>query len=290
MWFAPHVARRTSVPVRAQVDAPDLLLHPADRPREHARSAPSRVEATASVQLHERETTAMDTSAHAPSAITVRRGSVAGLRIKWDRTIVFLTGAALVLAAVLTGIAAPFTAVTWAVPVVLLLLGAGCVAGLRYLAVTDRPGVSAQAPTRQTAPAQHAIFDNEDQARQDREEQELQADAALDLPAEGQLPETVKPERPAAEKTYSVAELRAEALKVARSSAATGSTAATWEPVPVPKPLYTQAPVVQRRAPEPLRVPQRPAATTTSLKDAVRAGEQESAALNLDDVLKRRRA
>ncbi|KMK74129.1 hypothetical protein ACJ65_01250 [Kocuria rhizophila] len=161
----------------------------------------------------------MDTSAHAPSAITVRRGSVAGLRIKWDRTIVFLTGAALVLAAVLTGIAAPFTAVTWAVPVVLLLLGAGCVAGLRYLAVTDRAGVSAQAATRQTAPAQHAIFDNEDQARQDREEQELQADAALDLPAEGQLPETVAPERPAAEKTYTVAELRAEALKVARSSA-----------------------------------------------------------------------
>lgn len=48
--------------------------------------------------------------------------------------------------------------------------------------------------------------------------------------------------------------------------------------------------MVERNEPEPLRVPTRPAARSTTLKDAVRSGEQESTALNLDDVLKRRRA
>ena len=283
MWGAPHVARRTGGVVQAQVDAPDL--HPDAAPTAHQGAPPSRVEPSASSLLHERETTAMETTAPAPTEDTVQNGSLAGLRIRWDRTIVFLAGAALVLAALLTALAAPFTAVTWAVPVVLLLLGAGCVAGLRYLAVTDRAGVAARPVAGASAPTQHVIFDNEDAARVERAAQDQQAEAALDLPAEAEQPEAAEP---APEPTYTVAELRAEALKVARTAGP--SAAATWEPVPVPKPLYTQAPVVQRSEPEPLRVPQRPAARSASLKDAVRAGEQEPAALNLDDVLKRRRA
>ncbi|WP_239494443.1 hypothetical protein [Kocuria sp. BT304] len=288
MWCAPHLARRTSIPVLAQVEAPDLQLDPTVHTREHARPAPSRVGVSAPSHLcHERETTAMESTAHAPSASTVQHGFLAGLRIRWDRTIVFLTGVVLVAAALITALAAPFTAVTWAVPVVLLLLGAGCVAGLRYLAVTDRAGIAAGSAEQRSAPAQHAIFDHEDRARQDRAEQQLHDDAALDLPAGDELPAAAEVQQPAPEPSYTVAELRAEALKVARTTA---SDSATWEPVPVPKPLYTQAPVVHRREPEPLPVPERPAATSTTLKDAVRMGEPEPAALNLDDVLKRRRA
>ncbi|WP_243635571.1 hypothetical protein [Kocuria tytonicola] len=290
MWLAPHVARRTSVPVLAQVEAPDLQLDSALHTGPQDRPSPSRVVARDRSHVHERETTAMDTTAHAPSSLTVQRGSLAGLRIKWDRTIVFAAGVALLLAAVLTALAAPFTAVTWAVPVVLLLLGAGCVAGLRYLAVTEREQRAATGSSgHRSAPVQHTIFDNEDEVRQDLAEQDREASAALDLPAQDEVPEIEDAPRPAAEPTYTVAELRAIALRVAGSEAS-GSGAATWQPVPVPKPLYTQAPVVHREAPEPLRVPERPVAKSASLKDAVRTGEQESTALNLDDVLKRRRA
>lgn len=232
----------------------------------------------------------MDTTAPSPSALTVRRGSLAGMRIRWDRTIVFLVGLALLAAAVLTGLAAPFTAVTWAVPVVLLLLGAGCVAGLRYLAVTDRSQRAATGATvHRVSPAQHTIFDNEDEVRQDLAGQDREASAAPDLPAREESPDAGRTPHATVEPTYTVAELRAMALKVA-GSGTSGAGAETWQPVPVPKPLYTQAPVVHREAPEPLRVPERPVARSASLKDAVRAGEQESTALNLDDVLKRRRA
>ena len=290
VWLAPHVARRTSVPVLAQVEAPDLQLDAVRTDDHHSRPAPSRVVPREPSHVHERETTAMDTTAHAPSALTARRGPLAGMRIKWDRTIVFGAGLALLAAAVLTALAAPFTAVTWAVPVVLLLLGVGCVAGLRYLAVTERSQRSSAGATAHPAsPAQHAIFDNEDEARQDLAEQNREARAALDLPVRDEAPAVEATAGSVAEPAYTVAELRAVALKVAGSEASRGGST-TWQPVPVPKPLYTQVPEVHREAPEPLRVPERPAATSASLKDAVRAGEQESAALNLDDVLKRRRA
>ncbi|RKQ37204.1 hypothetical protein C1C97_004520 [Kocuria tytonis] len=233
----------------------------------------------------------METPANTPSATPVRHGSLAGLRIKWDRTIVFLTGVLLLVVAMVTALVAPFTAVTWAVPLVLLLLGAGCVAGLRYLAVTDRGQRVAAGPVvRGTAHAQHSIFDHEDGARRDHAAQEHGSTAAPELPAQVETPGTTPVRPAAAEPGYSVAELRAMALQVARGSGSEGSSAATWEPVPVPKPLYSQAPVVPRREPEPLQVPTRPAAKSASLKDAVRVGERESAAMNLDDVLKRRRA
>ena len=196
----------------------------------------------------------------------------------------------LLLTALITLVAAPFTAVSWAVPAVLALLGAGCVAGLRYLAIEDHRARRAPRPAAAPAPpAQQKLFDNEDEARQEESGRQRDAHAAPETLGDTHLPGERLAE-PAPEPAYTVAELRAEALRVARSSAGSGSSAATWEPVPVPKPLYTQAPVVQRREPEPLRVPQRPAARSASLKDAVQAGSREPDALNLDDVLKRRRA
>ena len=290
VWFAPRVARRTNAPVRAQMEAPDLQTEAVIHKRERVGAESTTVHTVASSHVHERETKAMETTAPAPGATTVQRGSLAGLRIKWDRTLIFLAGVLLLLAAVVSALAAPLTAVSWAVPVVLFLLGAGCVAGLRYLAVTDREQRAAARPvTADVAPVQYAIFDNEDEDRQEAAQHDRELHASLDLPVDGEQPATGTAERPA-EPVYTVAELRAEALKVARSAAPAASSATTWQPVPVPKPLYTQAPVVERSEPEPLRVPERPAARSTSLKEAVRAGEKEPAALNLDDVLKRRRA
>lgn len=283
VWLAPRLLRREDTPVLAQVEARDLRVDAPSRPDAH-----TTVDDTPSTSTHGRENT-VNASEVAPSTAATR-GTLAGLRIRWDRTLIFLAGALLLLTALITLVAAPFTAVSWAVPAVLALLGAGCVAGLRYLAIEDHRARRAPRPAAAPAPpAQQKLFDNEDEARQEESGRQRDAHAAPETLGDTHLPGERLAE-PAPEPAYTVAELRAEALRVARSSAGSGSSAATWEPVPVPKPLYTQAPVVQRREPEPLRVPQRPAARSASLKDAVQAGSREPDALNLDDVLKRRRA
>lgn len=230
----------------------------------------------------------MEASTPVPAPTGTARGPLAGLRIRWDRTIIFLAGAMLLLTALITGLMAPFTAVSWAVPAMMTLLGLGCIGGLRYLAVEERrePTVARHRAPVITQPSEQKLFDNEDEARQKQQHRERRATAALDLPeGEDRPQEETAPREP----VYTVDELRAEALKVARSSAPSFRKD-TWQPVPVPKPMYTQAAVVQPREPEPLPVPQRPAARSSTLRDAVEAGSTDSAALNLDDVLKRRRA
>lgn len=219
------------------------------------------------------------------------------LRIKRDRAGILLAGCAALLAALLTAVVAPFSAaVSWPWPVFLLLLGVGSVLALRYLAVQDRAARRSSRPVPVPAVDPHApredvaLFDNEDVVTQEAEEVEEVdevherpgvAAQDLDLPAEH--------EQPRAPAAFTVEELRAEALRVARESA--GAAGRTWEPVPVPRPTYAEAPVVQRPAPEPLPVPEQPASRSGSLKDAVRTGEERGrAALDLDDVLKRRRA
>ena len=282
VWLAPRLLRREDTPVLAQVEARDLRAAAPPRPAGH-----TTVNDAPSPSTPGRENT-VNTSDLAPSTAATR-GPLSGLRIRWDRTLIFLAGIMLLLTALITAVMAPFTAVGWAVPAVLVLLGVGCVAGLRYLAVEDRgtrrvrtgslPTAVAAAPR-----AEQKLFDNEDEARQEAAARPHGVHHPASPTGQEGAAETA---RPAPEPTYTVAELRAEALKVAHSSA---GSAATWEPVPVPLPLYTQAPVVQRREPEPLPVPQRPAARSASLKDAVQAGSSGSDALNLDDVLKRRRA
>lgn len=289
VWLAPRILRREDTPVLAQVDARDLRF---DAPR--GGQQPTTVSLRTKTTTYEREST-METPVTEPSTVAPARRPMAGLRIRWDRTLIFLAGAMLLVTALVTGLMAPFTAVTWAVPTVLALLGVGCVAGLRYLAVEEqnvrRARGSVSAPVEQP---EQKLFDNEDENRQEEQVRERRAMAALDLPGHD-LPQQVEQaehQAPAKahEPTYTVAELRAEALKVARSTAPKFEGKATWQPVPVPKPLYTQAPVVPQREPEPLKVPQRPAATSRTLKDAAEVGSQGSSALNLDDVLKRRRA
>ncbi|MEX5294151.1 hypothetical protein QYM41_02560 [Kocuria sp. CPCC 205268] len=212
------------------------------------------------------------------------------LRIRRDRAGILLAGCAALLGALVTAAVAPFSAaVSWPWPVFLLLLGTGSVLALRYLAVQDRAARREQAPVVRAPEAQPhapredvALFDHEHAVAEEAREQSRATAEDLDLPAAEERP---APPAPAA---FTVEELRAEALRVARESAAPGRT---WEPVPVPRPTYAEAPVVQRPEPEPLPVPEQPTARAASLKDAVRTGEEQGrAALDLDDVLKRRRA
>ena len=64
--------------------------------------------------------------------------AAAGLSIRWGRSVVALIGALALVSALITLVLAPFTAVTWTLPVFSLLVGCGCLAALRYLAVTER--------------------------------------------------------------------------------------------------------------------------------------------------------
>lgn len=285
IWLAPRFLRGQDTPVLAQVDAQDLRF---DAPR--SAPQPTTVSVAKNSSTYEREST-MDTAVTKPSTAASVRSTFAGLRIRWDRTLIFLAGAMLLATAFITAVMAPFTSVTWAVPTVLTLLGVGCVAGLRYLAVEEHNARRARGsvPAAVEPPQQQQLFDNEDQARLEDRDRQRRAMAALDLPEETEQPSQQIAEH-THEPSYTVDELRAEALKVARSTAPKFQSKPTWQPVPVPKPLYTQAPVVTQREPEPLEVPQRPAAKSSTLKDAAEAGATESAALNLDDVLKRRRA
>ncbi|WHF22494.1 hypothetical protein QJS66_20990 [Kocuria rhizophila] len=81
MSFAPHVARRTSVPVRAQVEARTCCSHPV--------GPPPRARAARPVEWGPRPQHSFMNGRRQPwtprhmrrPAITVRRGSVASLRI-----------------------------------------------------------------------------------------------------------------------------------------------------------------------------------------------------------------
>lgn len=122
-----------------------------------------------------------------------------GLNIKWDRTIIFMLGCAALFLAVVTGILAPLTAaVTWPWPVFLVLVGAGSIAALRYLAVQERRERAAGTPEgtaadgvvdTKTNSAREAeddtragVFNNEEHVAQESVRRDQKQLADLDLP------------------------------------------------------------------------------------------------------------
>lgn len=288
-WVVPRLQRRREGTVEAQVEiAGTDLAHDEPLPRTEPPFPGSR-----------RRRSTMATTDTAPRPPARGAGHRPGtLRLKRDRASILLTGCTALLAALVTAVVAPFSAaVSWPWPVFLLLLGIGCVLALRYLAVQERAARrrarqargSAPAPVQPPAPrADVALFDHDDEHERTGT-QEAGRSASQDA-REPELPAEPEQPRVPAPAAFTVEELRAEALRVARQ--ATGSAAErTWDPVPVPRPTYAEAPVVQRPAPEPLPVPEQPVSRSASLKDAVRTGEEQGrAALDLDDVLKRRRA
>lgn len=280
-WVVPRLERRREVPVEAQVEITGTDLAQDDDAL--------RTEPPAPVSRRRRNIMATTDTVSRPADGDPGDGA---LHIRRDRAGILLAGCAALLAALVTAVVAPFSvAVSWPWPVFLLLLGIGSVLALRYLAVQDRAARRAARPAvRATAADPHApredvaLFDNEHAVAEEVREQSRRSAEELDLPAEEEQPQAPAPA------AFTVEELRAEALRVARESAGT-SGSRTWEPVPVPRPTYAEAPVVQRPEPEPLPVPEQPAARSASLRDAVRTGEERGrAALDLDDVLKRRRA
>lgn len=254
-----------------------------------------------------------------------------GLNIKWDRTIIFLLGCAALFLAIITGILAPLTvAVTWPWPVFLVLLGAGSIAALRYLAVQERreraAGVTGGTATGSVAPtetsARAAVFNNEAHVAQESVRREQQQRADLDLPEDQAFLDDLRFAEDSAENRYSLptaeqapqelpeqltdADLEVAApAKVARDiptheelvaaarQVAAQSAGRTWDPVPVSKPTYERTAVAHRETPKALEVPKAPVAQRgQSLKDAAKAPAPaaKTPGINVDDVLNRRRA
>lgn len=220
-------------------------------------------------------------SAAADAARTARGRT--GLHIRWGRTALFLAALVALLVFLVAGLAAAFGAGTLALAGWSLLFAVAGLAGLRALAVRDR--------TRRARPA--VVVVPERPAAPAAEEREA---PAADPERDRRVLETVlafetEAPRPAAAPAAS----RVEPVVVTASAAPAADRAVT---IPaVPRPTYLDAPEMARPLPAPLETPA-PTGADTRLQDAARtaddqisaAAEQDIAALDLDNVLARRRA
>lgn len=222
-------------------------------------------------------------SAAADAARTARGRT--GLHIRWGRTALFLAALVALLVFLVAGLAAAFGAGTLALAGWSLLFAVAGLAGLRALAVRDRtrrarPAAAVVVPERPAAPA--AEEREAPAADPERDRRVLETVLAF---------ETEAP-RPAA----APAAPRVEPVVVTASAAAPAADRAVTIPA-VPRPTYLDAPEMARPLPAPLETPA-PTGADTRLQDGAHtaddqisaAAEQDIAALDLDNVLARRRA
>lgn len=223
-------------------------------------------------------------SAAADAARTARGRT--GLHIRWGRTALFLAALVALLVFLVAGLAAAFGAGTLALAGWSLLFAVAGLAGLRALAVRDRtrrarPAAAVVVPERPAAPA--AEEREAPAADPERDRRVLETVLAF---------ETEAP-RPAAAPAAS----RVEPVVVTASSAAAPAADRAVTIPAVPRPTYLDAPEMARPLPAPLETPA-PTGADTRLTDAAHtaddqisaAAEQDIAALDLDNVLARRRA
>ena len=220
----------------------------------------------------------------AADAARAARGRT-GLHIRWGRTALFLAALVALLVFLVAGLAAAFGAGTLALAGWSLLFAVAGLAGLRALAVRDR--------TRRARPA--AVVVPERPAGPAAEEREA---PAADPERDRRVLETVlafetEAPRPAAAPAAS----RVEPVVVTASAAAAPAADRAVTIPAVPRPTYLDAPEMARPLPAPLETPA-PTGADTRLQDAAHtaddqisaAAEQDIAALDLDNVLARRRA
>lgn len=221
-------------------------------------------------------------SAAADAARTARGRT--GLHIRWGRTALFLAALVALLVFLVAGLAAAFGAGTLALAGWSLLFAMAGLAGLRALAVRDRtrrarPAAAVVVPERPAAPA----AEEREAPAADPERDRRVLETVLAFETEAPRPATA----PAASRVEPV---------VVTASAAPAADRAVTIPA-VPRPTYLDAPEMARPLPAPLETPA-PTGADTRLQDAARtaddqisaAAEQDIAALDLDNVLARRRA
>ncbi|WAP52622.1 hypothetical protein OL239_05200 [Arthrobacter sp. ATA002] len=317
LWVAPYVFRRSglSPATAAGVPASPSTVIRSSISADGLSSQGNTMYTTSASSNGSTGTSAPDTGAAGPV-----RGRRPEFRIHYGRTALALAGALALAAAVIGLPLAVFGAASWWVPAGSLAAVAAATASLRALAVRDRrrrvdaafraamgaprsaefraaelrpAGLALQAPAPEPARAvrETVLFDAQSTADS--------GSSAVPAAAET-VPATVTTAPGAADRRLTAAELRTAALEVAAKAVPAGppkTSTTPWEPVEVPKPVYVEAPVAQRPAPEPLVLPEppKPAARTPLRAPAADSAEAGAAAprtgkINLDDVLQRRRA
>ncbi|MCC3268106.1 hypothetical protein MUG94_13375 [Arthrobacter gengyunqii] len=335
LWVAPYLFRLSdTVPVSA-------VSRPAARPAPSSTAIRSSISADGLSQQGKtmyNESTSQHASAvrSGTAAPGTRAAGVSGrpqspqqgFRIRYGRTALALAGALALLMVVLGLPLAVFGAVSWWMPLGGAAVAGAAIASLRVLAVRDRrhrvdaafrAAMSAgirQVPVSAPEPAAEQPAAAAEPVRPQRETVLFDAQSfpgakngSAETADEAVGKATVTTAPGSSDRPLTAAELRSAALEFAAAStpqapAGPPKTSTTpWEPVAVPKPVYVEAPVAQRPAPEPLVPPQTPKpAARTSLRAGAAAAAAESSdstgsdaapgtgKINLDDVLQRRRA
>ncbi|GGC85515.1 hypothetical protein GCM10011512_10450 [Tersicoccus solisilvae] len=279
VWVVPYALRKRHRPIVAQVALRSVATTDTTT-ADPAGPATSENQGMTMLKLRDGSFGSFSASRGASAVVPA---SAAGLRIRWDRMSIAGIGLIALFAALVTGVVSLVTTLPVAVPLVLLLVFVGTVAGLRALAVRDR-----------------------------RRKVDAAIDAAIDGAQEADHARArVDDDRPtplfdAAAAEHQPATMNAEELReAARSLAASIGDAprperpaeSAWQPVAVPRPTYVDAERAARPAPEPLQLPESPRpATRTSIRAAeagrrdVTAGHEGTGQLgDLDEVLRRRR-
>lgn len=208
-----------------------------------------------------------------------------GLHVRWDRVALLGVGILAALVFLVTAVCALAGLATGGAAVVALVAALASVAGLRTLAVRDRTRRAAQPGSEaepETAPVEVVEAAPEVLADPERDRRTLETVLSLE------------DERPAA-----AADVVAPAAeRPAPTVAPTVHAERTVVVPPVPRPVYLDAPEVERPLPEPY-VAEPAGSSSMRLKDAVdeerrehirATAERDLAALDLDGVLARRRA
>ncbi|WP_090817955.1 hypothetical protein [Arthrobacter sp. yr096] len=288
VWVAPYVLRNrrqqvqtATVPAEAFDDEPDepqagvvLTLAPQqEKPMETMHSK---------AQASPQDSRVAESSAN-PTPVTP-------FTIRYARCTLALSGAALLLTAVISGVLLLFRTGSFWLPLVSFIGAVFAVVILRRLALRDlrerRARRAAQA-SRIPTPARYLP-----------KEPAVESKETTVFDAEASSSEAAR---------LSAVELREAALAVAVAAGDTSAQAAedtrgsSWQPVSVPKPTYVDAAKAPRPAPEPLDLPEAPKPVGKPvLKQGVdqmdaaamsaASVKGQSALSNLDDVLQRRRA
>lgn len=216
-----------------------------------------------------------------------RNSSSTPFTIRYARFTLALSGLALLLTAIVSGILSLFGKGSLWLPLVSLVGAVVAVVVLRRLALRDlRERRARRAAQAAPIPTPARYLPKEEPA-------EPKATTVFDAEAASR-----EANRPTAD------ELRQAALAVAVAAgddsarSAQESKGASWKPIEVPKPTYVDAAKAARPAPEPLDLPEAPKPVGKPIlkqnaeqaEAAAVSVKSQSALSNLDDVLQRRRA
>lgn len=199
-----------------------------------------------------------------------------GFSIRWGRLSVFAVGALALLVAVITAIAGLFGASTWLITLISALIATACYGTLRGLVILDSK-------------------------KRAREREQLSISEGLETTI-ATYPETgadLTP-RPTNDEVFDFADEPAKQQQHIEQEVEE-PVADAPQPIParipLPRPIYLDAPEVERAAPEPLETPQDPTPSSdVLLSDGVssqyqdKISEKANTRLDLDKVLNRRRA